>query len=93
LPQISDSVLLTHLRTEAQAEEADLSLTTGTNERGVALPGGGSGKAYESPKGKLSELIDNLNKKFGMNLGDLDRVWFEQQKLATRPMRTCGSSR
>jgi type I restriction enzyme R subunit len=84
LPQISDSVLLTHLRTEAQAEEEDLSLTSGADEPGVALPGGGTGKLYESPTGKLSELIDNLNQKFGMNLGDVDRVWFEQQKQAIK---------
>jgi hypothetical protein len=38
LPQISESVLLTHLRTEAQGEEANLSVVTGTGE-----PGGGAG--------------------------------------------------
>lgn len=45
LPQISESVLLTHLRTEAQAA-ADISLTAGSDAPGVALPGGGTGKAY-----------------------------------------------
>ncbi|MEV4462566.1 type I restriction endonuclease [Micromonospora echinofusca] len=84
LPQISDSVLLTHLRTEAQGEEANISLTSGTVEPGVALPGAGVGKAYESPKGKLSELIETLNQRFGMNLTDADRVWFEQQKQAIK---------
>jgi type I restriction enzyme, R subunit len=80
LPQISDSVLLTHLRTEARGESADLSLTSGSDEPGVALPGGGIGKIYESPMTKLSELIANLNDKFGMNLGDADVIWVEQSK-------------
>jgi type I restriction enzyme, R subunit len=84
LPQISETVLLTHLRTEAQAEEENLSLTTGSDEPGVALPGGGTGKAYESPKEKLSELIASLNERFGMNLTDADKVWFEQQKQAVK---------
>ncbi|MDT0261813.1 type I restriction endonuclease subunit R [Jatrophihabitans lederbergiae] len=84
LPQISESVLLTHLRTEAQGEEENLSLTTGTDEPGVALPGGGTGKAYESPMEKLSQLIEHLNQRYGMNLDDADRVWFEQQKQAIK---------
>ncbi|MGI8761472.1 MAG: type I restriction enzyme subunit R domain-containing protein [Jatrophihabitantaceae bacterium] len=84
LPQISESVLLTHLRTEAQGEEENLALTTGTDEPGVALPGGGTGKAYESPTEKLSQLIDNLNQRYGMNLDDADKVWFEQQKQAIK---------
>jgi type I restriction enzyme, R subunit len=92
LPQISDAVLLTHLRTEAQGEEANLSLVTGTDEPGVALPGGGTGKLYESPIGKLSELTAALNEKFGMNLNDADKIWFEQQKQASRMMRRCASS-
>jgi type I restriction enzyme R subunit len=44
LPQISDSVLLTHLRTEAVTEEDNLSLTTGSDEPLVAMPGGGSAR-------------------------------------------------
>lgn len=84
LPQISDSLLLTHLRTEAQATEENLSLTSGSDEPGVALPGGGIGKAYESPVEKLSQLIATLNDKFGMNLTDADKVWFEQQKQAIK---------
>ena len=84
LPQISESVLLTHLRTEAQGEEENLSLTSGTDEPGVALPGGGTGKAYESPTEKLSQLIEALNQRYGMNLDDADRVWFRQQKQAIK---------
>ncbi len=84
LPQISESVLLTHLRTEAQGEEENLSLTSGTDEPGVALPGGGTGKAYESPTEKLSQLIEQLNQRYGMNLGEADLVWFRQQKQAIK---------
>ncbi len=43
LPQMSESVLLTHLRTEAEGEEANLSVVTGTGEPGGALPGSGAG--------------------------------------------------
>jgi type I restriction enzyme R subunit len=84
LPQISESVLLTHLRTEAQAQDADLSLTTGGAQPGVALPGGGLGKMFDEPTEKLSALIVTLNDRFGMNLTDADRVWFEQQKAAVK---------
>jgi type I restriction enzyme, R subunit len=59
-------------------------LTSGTDEAGVALPGGGTGKAYESPMEKLSQLIENLNQRYGMNLGEADMVWFRQQKQAIK---------
>ena len=84
LPQISDSVLLTHLRTAARAEEENLSLTHGADEPGTALPGEGTGKITEGPVERLSQLIATLNDKFGMDLNDADRVWFEQQKQAVK---------
>lgn len=84
LPQISDSVLLTHLRTEARGEAENLSLDAGSDEPGVALPGGGAGKAFEEPVSKLSELIANINERFGMNITEADRIWFEQQKQAVK---------
>ncbi len=84
LPQISDSVLLTHLRTEAQAHEEDLSLASGTDRPAVALPGDGAGKMFDEPMEKLSALIATLNDRFGMNLTDADQVWFEQQKAAVK---------
>ena len=82
LPQISDSVLLTHLRTEAHGLEEDLSLDKGSEEPGTALPGGGAGKLVEEPRDKLSVLVESLNERFGMNLGDADKVWIEQQRAA-----------
>ncbi|MEP6528188.1 MAG: hypothetical protein ABJA86_13615 [Nocardioidaceae bacterium] len=51
---------------------------------GIALPGGGTGPMYESPIGKLSELIAILNERFGMTLIDADKVWFERQKQAVK---------
>ncbi len=81
-PLISDAVLLTHLRIEARAVEEDRSLKRGSEEPGVALPGGGTGSAYESPIEKLSQLIEALNERYGLNLTDVDMVWFEQQKQA-----------
>ena len=84
LPQISDAVLLTHLRTEAISREEDLSLLEGTDEPGVAFPGGGAGKQHDPPVELLSQLIESLNERFGMNLDDADRVWFEQQKQAVK---------
>lgn len=84
LPQISETVLLTHLRTETREDQADLSLTEGTDEPGNALPGEGTGQQVDSPHSPLSELIDTLNAKFGMDLTDADKVWFEQQKQAIK---------
>ncbi len=81
LPQISESVLLTHLRTEARAEEEKLTLT-GTDEAGEALPGGGMGAAFESPTSLLSQLIDTLNERYGMSLGPVDMIWVDQQRAA-----------
>ena len=77
-------MLLTHLRTEARAEEENLSLTHGTDEPGTALPGEGTGKINEGPTEQLSQLIATLNDQFGMNLTDADKVWFEQQKQAVK---------
>lgn len=81
LPQISDSLLLTHLRTEVRGEAENMSLSSGSTEPGVALPGGGTGKTYQSPLERLSQLIADMNQRFGLNLTDVDLVWFEQQKL------------
>jgi len=80
MPLLSKSVQLTHLRT-AVTSDIDLSLEEGTDEPGVALPGGGKGRQSETPMDKLSALIAGLNEKFGLDLTDADKVWFEQQKV------------
>jgi len=80
LPQLSDTVLLTHLRNEIIAAEEVLSLERGTDEPGNAFTGGGQGKQVEPPTDLLSAIIGRINDQFGMNLTDADRIWFEQQK-------------
>jgi type I restriction enzyme R subunit len=80
LPQLSESVLLTHLRNEVTGDQLDLSLTEGDAEPGHAFTGGGKGKQVEPPRDHLSVIIGKINETFGMNLTDADRIWFEQQK-------------
>lgn len=82
LPQLSESVLLTHLRNEVTGDQLDLSLDAGDAEPGHAFTGGGKGKQVEQPTDHLSVIIGKLNDQFGMNLTDADRIWFEQQKQA-----------
>jgi type I restriction enzyme R subunit len=84
VPHLSDAIRLTHLRTEATAVEVDASLEEGDETPGTALPGGGAGRQNEPPRERLSVLIDTLNERFGMNLTDADKVWFEQQKQAVK---------
>lgn len=74
LPQVSDSLLPTHLRTQAQATQQNLSHTSGRGEGRVALRGGGTAKAYESPVEMLSRLIATRNERFGMTPTDADKV-------------------
>ncbi len=77
---IDDSVVLTHLRTQIIAQNEDLSLTHGTEEpMGPAISESTGGKP-EDETGLLSRLIADLNERFGLNLTDADRVWFEQQQ-------------
>lgn len=82
LPDLTDAVLLTHLRTEAAIFETSLSLTEGSDAAGAALPGAGVGKAFGDLKDSITALIDALNERYGMNLGEADKVWMVQQKQA-----------
>ena len=76
---LDESVILTHLRTELTAHEIDASPSEGSDE---PLPGLGSaeGKKNTPVEAHLSELINALNERFGMDLSDADRIWFEQQQ-------------
>jgi hypothetical protein len=47
-------------------------------------PGEGRGRQHEPPVEALSALIAALNERFGMNLTDADRIWFEQQEANLR---------
>lgn len=76
---LDGAVVLTHLRTEKKTEQA-LELT-GTDDPLVGA-GDGVGKMVEEPKAHLSDLIDDLNKRFGADLTEADRLWFEQLEAA-----------
>ena len=78
---LDGSVILTHLRQEITADQVDLGLTDGTDE---PLPGLGTaeGKQHTPAEEHLSALIDAINERFGLNLGDADLIWFEQQQQA-----------
>lgn len=77
---LAGAVVLPHLRTDMIADAANLGLTEGSTDPLVGHTGEGRGKQVEEPKSPLSQLIDALNERFGMNLDDADRIWFEQQE-------------
>jgi type I restriction enzyme R subunit len=79
---LDGSVVLTHLRTDLKAEQENLSLAgqDGAQEPLAVLVGEGRGKQFEELLEPLSALIETLNERFGMDLDEADRVWFEQQK-------------
>jgi type I restriction enzyme R subunit len=84
VPHLSEAVVLTHLRTVVTAEEVDAGLQVGDETPGQAFTGAGTGSQNDPPHERLSVLIATLNDKFGMNLTDADKVWFEQQKQAIK---------
>jgi type I restriction enzyme R subunit len=78
---IDDSVMLTHLRTEISTQNEDLSLDKGTEEPLTPAININSTSGRMDDSELLSRLIEALNERFGTNLTDADRVWFEQQQL------------
>ena len=78
---LDESVVLTHLRTELISEETNISPDKGSDEPLVSI-GTGEGRQNSPTEERLSELIAALNERFGMNLTDADRIWFEQQQEA-----------
>ena len=79
MPQISRSVQLTHLRLAVSGDSPIL--LEGVDEPGSALPGGGKGSGNEPEMDKLSALISAMNDKYGADLTEADKVWFDQQKV------------
>lgn len=77
---IDDSVVLTHLRTQIIAQNEDLSLVHGTEEPMDPAITENTGGKQEDETELLSRLIADLNERFGLNLTDADRIWFEQQQ-------------
>ena len=77
---IDDSVVLTHLRTQIEAQNVDLSLIQGSKDPMDPAIVESSGGKKEDDTELLSRLIADLNERFGLNLTDADRIWFEQQQ-------------
>jgi type I restriction enzyme R subunit len=77
---IDDSVVLTHLRTQIISQNEDLSLVHGTEDPMDPAITEGTGGKQEDETELLSRLIADLNERFGLNLTDADRIWFEQQQ-------------
>ena len=77
---IDDSVVLTHLRTQIEAQNVDLSLLHGSEDPMDPAIAESSGGKKEDDTELLSRLIADLNERFGLNLTDADRIWFEQQQ-------------
>lgn len=78
---LGDAVVLTHLRTELTAEVVGTA-ALGEEQDPLQAFHDGTGRQHSMPEERLSELINALNERFGMNLGDADRIWFEQQEEA-----------
>lgn len=78
---LDGSVILTHLRQELVADQIDASLTAGSDEPLTSLATA-EGRKHTPVEEHLSALIDALNERFGLNLGDADRIWFDQQQQA-----------
>jgi len=77
---IDDSVVLTHLRIQIISSNEDVSLSEGASEpMDPAIQEGGAGKKEDNTE-LLSKLIADLNERFGLNLTEADRIWFEQQQ-------------
>ncbi len=75
---LGTAAVLTHIRTEKQAEE-NVSLAEGDGEAVPGMQGGGRGAQHLPERVRLSSLIDVLNDKFGMDLTEADQIWFDQQ--------------
>jgi type I restriction enzyme R subunit len=74
-------VALTHLRVSKTGEH-DASLTPEGQQLLPGFAGGAAGRQHDPEKVALSELIDLFNDKFGIGLGEADKVWVEQQIVA-----------
>jgi type I restriction enzyme, R subunit len=67
---------LTHLR---QVKTGEHTIKLKRSEEPVdAFTGDSTGPRYEPEKGRLSEVIDVLNERFGLNLTEADELYFEQ---------------
>jgi type I restriction enzyme R subunit len=72
---LGSEVALTHLKI-AQTYEGSASLEEGGGE--VVAIFSGRGKEHEPEKEPLSRMVDVMNERFGLELGDADRLLFDQ---------------
>lgn len=80
---LGDDLILTHLRLLAQGSDS-IALEAGEIEAGSALPGGGHGGTGEAQRESLAEIIAAINKRFGTDLDDRDRLEVEKVELTLR---------
>jgi type I restriction enzyme R subunit len=73
---LGEEVELTHLRNELTSE-GSLSLDADTGEV-KSLFGEGAGRKTEPKLEHLSEIVDDLNERFGLDLDDRDQLLFDQ---------------
>ena len=69
-----DELVLTHLR-QVKTGEHHITLTA-SDEPLASFTG--EGDETEDEKGRLSEVIEILNERFGLDLGDADKLYIEQ---------------
>ena len=73
---LGTEVELTHLRTEI-THEGGLSLSADEGEV-KSVYGDGTGRQQELDMEHLSEIVDTLNERFGLNLNERDQLLFDQ---------------
>jgi type I restriction enzyme R subunit len=73
---LGSAVELSHLRSEITFE-GSLSLE-GEDGEVVSIYGEGRGKQTEDIPEPLSQIIDELNERFGLNLNERDQLFFDQ---------------
>lgn len=79
---IGDAAVLTHIRTQLIGDH-DLSLAAGEDEPLPGIGGEGRGKQVVPDKVRLSQIIDLLNERFGLDLGEADQILFNQTVAAS----------
>jgi len=78
---ITDKVLLQYYKLEKKTEGA---ITLEGEIQGVDITVGGGGKVIEEATDYLSVIIDNLNKKYGTNFSDSEKLAVEQIRTNLR---------
>ncbi len=75
--ELGDDVVLTHLRIIAKTE-GSIGLDESDADPGTAFPGQGHGGLSDPRYETLADITEELNKAFGLELGDRDRLTFQQ---------------